>query len=239
MVLVRHGESEGNLARRKFKQGDNSYYTEEFKKRHSSRYRLTTVGQEQAEITGKYIRENIFSSFDRYYCSDYIRARETAALLTFDGAEWFSEFYLREQDMGTSDLVGNPNIDQREQERRKLDAFYYAPPGGESIANCCLRVDIWLDALHKSCAGFRVLAVVHGNILKAMRIRLEKLRQEEWVNLKNDDNYRSYNCQIVHYSRRNPQTGKIHRNFVYVKTICPWNSKISTDWRKIEKKNIY
>jgi broad specificity phosphatase PhoE len=164
LILVRHGQSEGNLAQSKKKRGDASYYTEEFKKRHTSRYRLTRIGQEQARETGDWIRKNMYSTFDRYYCSDYVRARETGALLGFENAEWYSEFYLREQDMGGSD---EEKTKERESERRKLDNFYYAPPGGESIANCCLRVDIWLKNLEKSCSGFRILTVVHGNIFES------------------------------------------------------------------------
>jgi hypothetical protein len=37
LVLVRHGESEGNAARRSSMDGDNSVFTEEFCSRHNSR----------------------------------------------------------------------------------------------------------------------------------------------------------------------------------------------------------
>jgi phosphohistidine phosphatase SixA len=43
----------------------------------------------QAEIAGKWVKENIAERFDRYYCSEYTRAMETASLLDMKGAKWF------------------------------------------------------------------------------------------------------------------------------------------------------
>jgi len=68
--------------------GDLSAYTPEFKKKHSSTYRLTDKGVEQAKVTGAWIRENIGDTFDRYYTSEYVRAMETAAYLGLPNARW-------------------------------------------------------------------------------------------------------------------------------------------------------
>lgn len=48
-------------------------YTPEFKRRHSSAYRLTDVGIDQAKVAGQWIRENIGDRFDRYYTSEFVR----------------------------------------------------------------------------------------------------------------------------------------------------------------------
>ena len=53
LVLVRHGESEGNVAQEWSKLGDDSLWTEEFRQRHSSRYRLTLKGREQVRGGGE------------------------------------------------------------------------------------------------------------------------------------------------------------------------------------------
>jgi broad specificity phosphatase PhoE len=89
IVLIRHGESEGNLAQSRSKKGEQGDWTQEFKERHTSRYRLTDKGRVQAEIAGKWVKENIAERFDRYYCSEYTRAMETASLLDMKGAKWF------------------------------------------------------------------------------------------------------------------------------------------------------
>lgn len=65
LVLVRHGESEGNLAQARSKAGVDSDWADEFAERHSSRYRLTDKGRKQAKVTGDYIRKNIYDSFDK------------------------------------------------------------------------------------------------------------------------------------------------------------------------------
>lgn len=64
LVLVRHGESEGNLAQYRSKHGIEDDWKGEFGERHSSRYRLTDEGRKQAAFAGKWIKENIYSEFD-------------------------------------------------------------------------------------------------------------------------------------------------------------------------------
>lgn len=81
LILVRHGESEGNLANKASKSGDNSFFTPEFLNRHSRNFRLTDKGSLQAKRTGEWIQKNVPMPFDRFYVSDYIRAKETAYYL--------------------------------------------------------------------------------------------------------------------------------------------------------------
>jgi len=222
LVLVRHGESEGNYAQHLAKHGDNSLWTPELQNRHTSKYRLTDLGIQQARITGTWIRAN-FNKFDRYYCSEYNRAMETAAYLDLDGAEWYSEIFLREQDKGV--LAGKSQAERlkdfaSEMARRNRDTFYYAPPGGESLADCALRVESWLNHLGQTSSGLRVICVCHGNIIKAIRIRIEKIAQKQWSSIGD-----LQNCEVIHYTRRNPDTGKIYRTLQWVRRICPWNLK--------------
>lgn len=164
---------------------------------------------------------------------------ETAAHLDFPHAEWFSEFFLREQDMGV--LAGKSKMERQtefkeEMQRRSRDLFYYQPPGGESIATCALRVEKFLSTLKASCSGFRVLVVCHGNIMKAIRIRIERMSQQDFSKFTTDPLYKTYNCQIIWYTRRDPNTMRIARDFNWVKTICPWDtSKTPTDWIRIRR----
>ena len=88
IVLVRHGESEGNIANRLSKRGDDDAYTDELRSRHSSLWRLTDKGREQVRMAGEWIRENIGDRFDRYYVSEYVRTKESATLLGLPGAVW-------------------------------------------------------------------------------------------------------------------------------------------------------
>ena len=102
ILLVRHGESEGNIAFRAEREGDTQFIlNEEFSRQHSSRWRLTNTGREQAKATGEWINENYPDGFDYYFTSEYARAIETAGLLgikeTLGNPTWRISPYLRER----------------------------------------------------------------------------------------------------------------------------------------------
>eukprot|EP01156_Anaeramoeba_ignava_P011577 Anaeramoba_ignava/a484023_17.p1 GENE.a484023_17~~a484023_17.p1 ORF type:complete len:182 (-),score=57.65 a484023_17:23-568(-) len=133
IVFVRHGESEGNRILTQANQGDNTNFTPDFRKRPSSMWRLTNLGQEQARIAGEWVRKNIGEKFDRYYTSEYLRAMETAALLNLKEAKWIIATYLRERDWGVFELLSpqeRMKKFKREMERHERDSYYFAPPGG-------------------------------------------------------------------------------------------------------------
>ena len=58
LIFVRHGQSEGNLAHRMSEKGDNSFFTPEFRERHSRAFRLTNKGIEQAKSAGFWLKKN-------------------------------------------------------------------------------------------------------------------------------------------------------------------------------------
>jgi len=239
VVLVRHGESEGNLAQSLSKKGDDSMWTPEFCARHTSLYRLTDRGRKQAVIAADYIKKNIFTTFDNYYVSEYIRAQETAALLNFKESKWHCEFYLREQDKG---ILGGKSQSQRATDYAHLlaslkkDSFYIAPPGGESTANSCLRVDRIISAWQHSCPGQKIIAVCHGNIMMAFRVRLEGISQSRFQELMESKHHfdKIHHCQIFHYTRRNPWTSEIATLPSWMRSICPWDTTRSSNmWQEI------
>lgn len=73
LVLVRHGQSEGNLAQSLSKDGNFLPWSKDFRERHNSLYRLTDRGRIQARIAGDYIKEHIGMYFDAYISSEYVR----------------------------------------------------------------------------------------------------------------------------------------------------------------------
>jgi len=239
IVLIRHGESEGNFAQEKSKAGDDSLWTSDFTLKHNSMYRLTTLGQEQAKITGDWVRQNIAERFDKYFCSEYVRALETASLLGFKDARWTPDIFLREQDKGV--LEGQSDISRQDKfeeelKRRNREAIYFAPLGGESIAQCAQRIELWLDELSRSCSGFRVVVVCHGDIMKAIRLRLERLKQSDWTCFQTDPDYKTHNCSVIHFSRRNPVTGDVHSKLSFVRSVCPWDlSRTTSEWKSFKR----
>ena len=170
-VLVRHGESEGNVAFNRSVAGDHSLYSGAFIERHSSLWRLTDRGREQAIATGAWMRSNIDVDFDGFYTSEYLRAMETAALLALPEAQWRPEVMLRERDWGEYDLASQH--ERREafaqyEARRRRESLFWAPPGGESLAQVVQRVDSILLFTNRRFGGRRTIAVCHGEVSPAL-----------------------------------------------------------------------
>ena len=51
--------------------------------------RLTDKGREQARMVGAWLRKNA-PPFDAFYCSQYVRTKETAAEMGLPNASWLS-----------------------------------------------------------------------------------------------------------------------------------------------------
>jgi NAD+ kinase len=240
LVLVRHGQSEGNKAKRLAERGDNSAYTDEFRNRHTSSFRLTEAGRNQAAKTGEWIRDNL-GRFDKYFTSEYDRAMETAALLQIPGADWFASFYLGERDWGEIDLLSPEERQEKFGEalrRRDIEPFFWAPTNGESFAKLCLRIDRVLDTLHRECSDKRVIIVCHGEVMWAFRVLLERMPQRRFkeLHLSKNQNDRIYNCQIIHYSRRDPESGKLDKYANWMRLVRPTATPVwNTGWTAIKR----
>lgn len=250
LVFVRHGESEGNIAYNRHRNGDDSCFTQEFLMRHSSSWRLTDKGIQQAKISGSWIRENLFTSphfekFDRYYSSEYVRAMETAGHLDLPGAFWFRDFYLRERDFGDLDYYSpeeRKKIFDRDLAYQKVNDFFWIPPNGESMAHLCLRADRFLNTLHRECPGGKVVVVCHGDLMWAFRIRIERLSQGKYAEYKKSDDFKNkiLNGQVLHYTRRmtpdHPGSIEMSSSMMYVKSVCPNNLHLSKNvWEEIKR----
>jgi NAD+ kinase len=241
LVLVRHGESEGNVAHALSLKGDDRWYTAEFRARHSSTWRLTDRGIEQARQAGAWMRANVSQHFDRFYTSDYLRARETAAYLELENAGWYTDFYLREREWGDIDSLTH---EERLKDyagtmaRKKTDSFYWSPPGGESMAVLCNRLKWTLDTLHRECSDKRVVVVCHGEVMWGFRVLVERMGADKFLELDRspDPTLRIYNGQVIHYTRRNPDTGQVAPYVGWFRSVCPWQmDRCSTDWQRIER----
>ena len=240
LVFVRHGHSEGNEAIGRSKKGDFSLLTPEFRETPGHRWRLTEKGQEQAAKAGAWIHENIVEEFDRYYASPFVRTMETAGRLELTEAEWRLDQRLRERDWGEIGSVPAAEHDvqyPRNALVKKIDALYWRPPAGESIADVRMRVRSFFDTMHRECADQSVIVVTHGEFMSAARASLEYLSDEEWVCRDSDKAYKLYNTHILHYSRRNPETGEIGKYLSWLRSVCA-DKDIDGGWFSIERKKF-
>jgi NAD+ kinase len=242
LVLVRHGQSEGNLANNRSRDGDNSDFTPEFLAKHSSKWRLTDLGREQAIATGRWIRANISKKFERCYASEYIRAMETGAYLDLMDPDWYVEFNLRERDSGDMDVITQ---EDRKKfygdfiERLKKDPFLFSHPNGESMARMTMRLRILFDTLHRECEDKKVIVVCHGEVMWGFRVLLERMLMSEYRRLDESKHPhdRIHNGQVLHYTRRNPDTGELTTHLNWMRSTYPYDLSLSkNEWVPIERK---
>jgi broad specificity phosphatase PhoE len=242
LVFVRHGQSEINKAIHLSRQGDHSAFTPKLRNTHTSRFHLTELGQMQAAQVGAWIRKNLpgdFSCFHRYFTSPYFRAMETAALMKIPGATWEQRIELGERDWG-----GFENYPENERcekfpgfyEQWKREPFNTKPPGGESLAQKCLWVRLFLDMLEKYHANERVIVVCHADVIQVARFLLENIPLDVFESMIAPDRREDqiYNCQVFEYSRLPPKSGNISDHLLWSRTIRPTESPAQvSEWREI------
>jgi NAD+ kinase len=246
IVLVRHGQSEGNVAKKESKGGNHAAFTSEFKNRHNSNFRLTHKGIQQAQTAGTWLRSNGHASFDRYYCSSYLRACETAAYLGLENAEWRVEYRLRERDWGVMDNITEEErrtIFARSLAQRQINHFYWAPEGGESIAQLTERLHSGIvDTLHRECENKRVIVVCHGEVMWALRILFERMSEQRFAELDASKKPfdRIHNCQVLEYSRTNPDDPtEVLGHFGWMRSVCTTDQERSrNNWEKIQRSTL-
>jgi broad specificity phosphatase PhoE len=182
--LVRHAESEGNLA------------DDEARQAHAERLQLTArdadvplsaTGRDQAAALGRaWSTMSEDERPTRVLCSPYERAMQTATG-TLEAAGWLHlqvqrDERLRERDLGLLDGFTRYGIEAKfpeEAERRAwLGKFYYRPPGGESWADVAGRIRAVLEG-RGSTGGDRLLVVSHQAVIMVMRYVLENLTEQQ------------------------------------------------------------
>jgi 2,3-bisphosphoglycerate-dependent phosphoglycerate mutase len=172
LVLVRHGESEWNKLNLFTGWRDVD---------------LTEQGVAEAQRAGRALKAEGLH-FDIAFTSALKRAQRTLGLILDEmgqtGLETLKDAALNERNYG--DLNGLNKDDARkrwgdEQVHIWRRSYDVPPPGGESLKDTAARVLPYYDA-HIApllTAGKTVLVAAHGNSLRALVMRLEKLSPEE------------------------------------------------------------
>jgi NAD+ kinase len=242
LVLVRHGQSEGNAAKRLSEKGDHAAMKALRQDRHTRSFRLSQRGREQAVKAGQWLKNEFYGDgkgFGRCITSEFTRAMETAALLDLPDATWFRNFYITERDWG--DLEVCPE-DEREEKfgealrMRKVEPFFWRPPNGESLAELCLRLDRVLLTLHRECSDMKVIIVCHGEVMRAFRVLLERMPQQRFKEIALNMGDGVYNCEVMHYTRRDPISGAIADHANWMRRIRPTETPIwNRGWQEIKR----
>ena len=203
--LVRHGQSQGNVAR---DVADAAGHHEIAIDTRDVDVPLSDLGLRQAEAAGRWFasrppdeRPEIILS------SPYVRARQTADIMCKAGAlaggpgKPVIDERLREREFGIFDRLTTIGIRERYPEeaahRSRLGKFYHRPPGGESWADVILRLRSALNTINLHYCDRRVLVVCHQVVVLCMRYILEELEESEILAI--DRQSEVLNCGICGY----------------------------------------
>lgn len=238
LILIRHGQSEANVRQKAGKRGDESLFTDDLVTVPDNSWRLTALGAAQAHSAGMHLQKEFPQGFDRYILSPFMRTRETAANLALPEAEWEENRIIRERSWGEIDGLSIREFEEKYPYNallKKKDPIYWAPPAGESLAAVTEnRASNFLRGLSRDSSGARVLAVSHGEFITATRMLIERWSEEKFHQVEADETQKIRNCLMVHYTRRDPGTGKLADKFRWVRLSYPSNAPgtaiVESDW---------
>ena len=195
LILVRHGESSGNVARDQAESVGSEMIDIELR---DVDVPLSDLGCRQARALGRWLAR--LPQDERptaLLSSPYQRAQQTAdealaaAGIGGDRIERLLDERLREREFGVLDRLTKPGIQAREPQQAELRGFlgkfYHRPPGGESWADVGLRVRTVLDTLRHDLAGERVLISTHQVVVLMFRYVLEAMTEADVLAVSRDD----------------------------------------------------
>lgn len=203
--LVRHGQSQGNVAREIADEAGHHKIGIDVR---DVDVPLSELGHAQARAAGDW-----FASLPRderpefILSSPYLRARQTAKIICEAGAlaggpqHAILDERLREREFGIFDRLTTAGIRARFPDeaahRQMLGKFYHRPPGGESWADVILRLRSALNTINLHYSDKRVLVVCHQVVVLCFRYILEELDERDILRIDREADI--LNCGICAY----------------------------------------
>lgn len=233
LYVIRHGESEANVIISAGEQGDDSLYTQDNVTVPDRSWRLTGTGRKQADCIGRWLVSQQ-QLFDRYLVSPYVRTRETAATMALPKARWEETRVLRERSWGEINTITKAEFKAnygRNWLFKATDPLYWRPPAGESIADVAEdRVHNLLTSLNRRADGESVVMVSHEDFMLALMLTLEDISDEEFMHRADSPEWKITNCSCLHYSRRDPDTGRTYKRLRWEQTARPVLNEATGKW---------
>ena len=203
--LVRHGQSQGNVARDAADEAGAHEIDIELR---DVDVPLSELGRKQAEAAGRWFAALPCDERPEVMlASPYVRAKQTAEIICREGAlaggpaHTIIDERLREREFGVLDRLTRRGIERRFPEqaklRKALGKFYHRPPGGESWADVILRLRSMLNTINLHYCDRRVLVVCHQVVVLCFRYILEELDEAQILSI--DKQADVLNCGIAAY----------------------------------------
>jgi broad specificity phosphatase PhoE len=184
LVLIRHGESERNRAKKR-----STYFADDYARKEvvgvpDHETALTPEGRDQARKAGEHLHRTLGAP-DYLYHSGYRRTVETAeGILSMYPEHLRAEIrvranqFIRERDPGyawdMTDQEAAAAFPWLQAYWKTFGGYFARPPGGESLADVTNRAHTFLDTLFRDRAGKKVFVVTHGGTIRCFRFLLER-----------------------------------------------------------------
>jgi broad specificity phosphatase PhoE len=182
IILIRHGESEGNLNKRIYNQKPDYALL------------LTDKGKQQAAAAGVLLKELVKDEKLKFYVSPLFRTRQTFRQVCKPFPEtqyqWREEPRLREQEWGH--LRSLEECIEIEKQRDGYGTFYFRIPDGESAADVYDRVSDFFNTLYrdfeKKDNPENAVMITHGMSIRLFLMRWFNFTVEEFEMIANPQN---------------------------------------------------
>jgi glucosyl-3-phosphoglycerate phosphatase len=188
LILVRHGESAGNVAREAAEaDGAEAIAIDE----RDPDVPLSDQGRQQATALGRWLADlPAEQAPTSVWSSPYVRAEDTvrtALAQTPLRLDVRLDERLRDRELGILDRLTGRGVTARypdeAQRRRHLGKLYYRPPGGESWADVVLRLRSFVADLEAAAVPGTALVATHDAVIMLLRYVLEGLTEQQLLDV--------------------------------------------------------
>lgn len=229
LVLVRHGQSEGDERRSAWRRGE-AYQTNKTPEDEL----LTPKGEIESYHDGLWLKRDsilgryALQGFDEYFVSAAYRSLQSAVAMDLPGAVWNLDPRLNERYRG---LVRGLHPNQHKQRypesyaQMKADPLNWRPPEGETF----------FDVADKQAAFFRdiqdyhsVIVVGHRDAMWAARKPIEGLSDQELAAV---DTNAITNGYITYYTAINPFSELPEPALMWARSVDPMHPESDTGWQ--------
>ena len=217
LILVRHGESMGNVAREQAEADAADVIDIGLR---DPDVPLSDLGLQQAKALGCWLAELAPAEQPtEAWSSPYRRALQTAGeALTAAGLALPTrqDERLRDRELGILDLLTSAGVRNRYPEeatrRRWLGKLYYRPPGGESWTDVALRLRSFLADLERRAPDGPLLIVCHDAVILLFRYILENLDETELFSLARAGSIRNASVTVLARAGQNRWQAVLENN---------------------------
>lgn len=233
LVLVRHGESEGDVRREAWRQGL-PYQTDKTPENEV----LTELGFTQSAKSGEWINKNLLlggfaiSAFELSFVSSVIRTEQSAIAMNLFNCLWQEDPRLNERNRGQITGIDKNQHQQLFPNSYKQmldDPIGWVPPGGESILDVSYKLTSFYEDIKTASS---VIIAGHRDSMWASMIPIEGLTKKELAKV---DTNKIDNGQIWHYTSVNPNTKQQAPKLMWKRSYNPNQPDNNGDWMKLKE----